>query len=274
MSPLLFSLALAEDASFVGTDAPGQKFEEPESHATATVGGTYTSGNTEAYAVNAAAEGYHRWKRNKLGLTLSANLGGGKVDADGSGILDPAERQAKPTETSRNAMIESRYDRFVGERDSLYVLAGVLTDKFAGYDTRSHVQLGYSRILAETERTKLFVEVGVDVAYEDYVTPAPDAICLADDTCVASTVVFAARELIGLEHKFNENVGITEKLEAYENVLELRDLRLQNDLSLSAKISDKLSFKVTDTLRLDNLPVEGFGKLDNVVTTGLVISLL
>lgn len=271
---LAATLARAEDAAFEGTEAPGQKFEKPESHATATVGGTYTSGNTEAYAVNAAAEGYHRWRRNKVGAAIAANVGGGKIDADGSGILDPDERAAKATETARNVAVEARYDRFIGEKDSLYVLVGVLTDKFAGYDTRSHGQLGYSRILVETEKTRLFAEIGADVAYEDYVPAAEGSACLTDGSCVGSAVIIAARELVGFEHKFNESVGVTEKFEAYENVLEINDIRFQNDLSLSAKFSDKLSFKITDTLRFDNVPVEGFGKVDNVVTTGLVISLL
>lgn len=261
---VLLSVAAAQEASFAGTDVPGQKFETPERYLTATVGGTLTSGNTAAYAVNVASEGYYRWKRNKLGGTLGANLGRGIADTSGDGRVDDAERAAGWVDTARNVNGLVRYDRFIGERDSLYALAGGLHDPFAGYDYRVNGQLGYSRILVETKKVKLYAEVGFDVAREDYIL----------DVDPNSALILAARELVGLEVKFNENVAVTEKFEAYENVLEIQDLRFQNDISLSAKLTDKLSWKISDTLRYDNVPVEGFQKIDNVVTTGLVVSFL
>ncbi len=266
MSPLvlLATLAHAADPAFAGTDKPGQKFETPESHLAAELGGSLTTGNTQNYALIASLDGDHRWLRNKLTLDLGAALGRSVLDTNEDGHLDDTERAAGWAETSRKLWADARYDRFVGDRDSLYLLAGALIDPFAGYDNRTHAQVGYSRILVETEATNLVAELGIDGAREDFIVGVDPN----------EAYILAARAMIGITHNFSENVSFTEKVEAYENVITPIDLRLLNQASLTAKLADRFSLKLSHNLTFDNQPVEGFQKLDQSTTITFVASIL
>ncbi|MES2644894.1 MAG: DUF481 domain-containing protein [Myxococcota bacterium] len=266
MSPLLLlaSLALAADPAFVGTDKPGQKFEEPETHLAAELGGSFTTGNTQNYAILASLDGDHRWKRNKFTLDLGANLGQSVLDTNADGRVDDIERAAGWAETSRKYWADGRYDRFIGDRDSLYLLAGALVDPFAGFDTRTHVQLGYSRIVVESETTSLVAELGVDGAREDFIEGVDPNLAY----------ILAARAMLGFTHKFNENVSFTDKVEVYENVITPIDFRLLNQASLTAKLGDKFSLKLSHNLTYDHQPVESFRPLDQSTTVTFVASIL
>jgi putative salt-induced outer membrane protein YdiY len=265
MLPLLLAAAAhAEDPSFVGTDTAGQEFAKPTSHVAAELGGAFTSGNTQNYALNASLVGDHRWKQNKLSLSVGTNLGRAILDLNGDGHLDDDERTVGWAETARKAWVDLRYDRYVGKKNSLYLLGGGLVDPFAGYDDRVHTQLGYSRVLVGTARTNLVAELGVDGAREDYV----------DGIDPNTAFIIAARAMIGLTHTINGNVGISDKIELYENLLTPNDVRLINQAALSAKLSDKFTLKLGHTLTFDNLPVEGFETLDQTATVTFVASIL
>ena len=157
-----------------------------------------------------------------------------------------------------------RYDRFFGEKNSLYLLGGALHDRFSGYDLRTHEQLGYSRLLVSTEATRLVVELGVDYAQEQFVAGVdPDY-----------QGVIAGRAMTGFSHTFNEAVSFTETIEVYENLLDPEDLRVLNSAAVTAKLSDKLSLNLSHALTFDNQPVTGFRPLDMSTTVTIVATLL
>ncbi len=186
------------------------------------------------------------------------------MDADADGHLNQAERTGGYVETARKYYADVRYDRFVSKKDSLYALAGALADPFAGYDNRVHGQLGYSRVLLDTKQFNAVAEIGADVAREDYV----------DGTTPNSAMVYAAREMIGVTWNFSETAALTDTVEAYENVLAFADTRVLNTASLSAKLTGKLSLRLSHQLAFDNVPVEGFERLDQTVMGTLVASIL
>ena len=171
---LLFSLlAFAEESTFAGTQDP-IKVEKAETHLTANLGGNLAVGNSEAFSLGAGLTFTNKWKSNQIGVIGAAGLGYGAVDANADGFLSAAERclgvKANPCQpTTEMFALEGRYDRFFSERSSLYILVGGLHDKFAGFQLRSHVQVGYAFHILDTERDKLKTEVGVDFANEAYV---------------------------------------------------------------------------------------------------------
>lgn len=260
---MLAAAAFAEDPVFEGTDAAGQAFAEPTTRLSAELGATFATGNTDFYTLAAGLDGGREWKRNKLGLTAGALFGRGFVDADGSGSISDAERDAGRVETARRAGAEARYDRFFGDNDSLYALAAGLVDPFAGYDLRSHEQIGYSRRLVKTEKTEMLGEVGFDVAQENYV----------DGVDPNRADIFAGRVMLSVHQVLNANAAFDLKAELYENVVDPKDLRVLTTAGLNTKISDKLSFKLGHGLVFDNVPVEGFRNLDQVTTATLVASI-
>ena len=263
---MLFTIlsAFAADPSFVGTEKPLDEAEKIESLLSAELGGAYTTGNTETWAINGGITGSHRWRRNKLSLVGGINVGQSIVDGDADGHLSEAERDGGYVETSRKYFGDGRYDRFFSKKDSLYFLAGALADPFAGYDSRVHGQLGYSRILVDNKRFHAVAEIGADVAREDYV----------DGTEPNTAMIYAAREMVGVTWNLSETAALSDTIEAYENVLNFSDSRVLNSASLTAKITGKLSLKLSHQLAFDNVPVEGFETLDQTVMGTLVASIL
>jgi putative salt-induced outer membrane protein YdiY len=261
---LLVSLVHAEDSEFVKPEDAGKKFEKPETHFSAEFGGAWVTGNAEYYTVNGKLAGSHRFGRNQITLGAGANLGTGIVDTDGDGRLSDAERAAGRTEIARKYWGDLRYDRFVGEHASLYVLGGALVDRFAGYDLRTHEQVGYSRLFVETKATTLKAELGADVAQENYV----------EGVDPNTATIWAGRVMVAVAHQVNENVSLTEQVEVYENILTPSDMRLLNQAAISARLSNVFSVKVSNSLTFDNVPVEGYRKLDQITLLSLVATLL
>lgn len=265
---ILATVASAQDADFADHAEAGQKFEEPETNLSAELGGAWATGNVDYYTVNGQVDASHRFERNQLTLGGGINIGKGISDADGDGMLSDAERSADKVEIARKYWGDARYDRFVGDKGSIYVLAGALSDVYAGYDLRAHEQIGYSRILVETDSTDLKVELGADVAQEDYVEGAdPDF-----------AMVYSARGMLSLTHQFNDSVSFSDTVEAYENIIDPADLRVLNEAAISAKLSDVFSVKLSNQLTFDNVPVATdagtYRKLDQVTLVSLVATLL
>lgn len=266
LAAALSAPASAQDDVFVDAAKPADPVDEPETRLSAEIGGTFATGNVEFYTINGGLTFARKWNKNQISAMGLANTGKGLVDADGSATLSEAERTVGRVETARRYEGEARYDRFVGEQTSLYLLGGALIDPFAGYDLRSHEQFGVSRQFVKTDKVTLVGEVGADYAQETYVEGAdPDY-----------QNIFAARVMLGTAVKFNENISLSEEIEIFENVLQPDDLRILNNFAFTTKLSDKFSLKLSHALTFDNVPapVPDIRKLDQTSMVTLVASIL
>jgi putative salt-induced outer membrane protein YdiY len=260
----LLALGQAQDvAEFDETLKEHEEFEEAAADLSAELGGSMTTGNIAFYTVSVAVHGGYKWKENRLSGTSSALWGQGRVDADDNGTLDQTERNAAPVETARRAAGDLRYDRFFGERNSLYASGGGLIDPFAGYDLRTHEQLGYSRHLLAKDDTSIVVEGGIDYAQENYVAGVDPN----------SANVIAGRAMASARHAVSEYFSFENKSEFLENLQDFKDLRVNNDVIISARINGSLSMKLSHSLRFDNQPVEGFRPTDQTALATLVATL-
>lgn len=267
---LTLGTATAAEPNFVGTKKEVEEVEKPEARLTAEFGGALTTGNSEFYTLTAGINGSYKWKKSQFQLIGGAVNGSSRVDADGNGTLDDEERAVDMVESARRFYGDARYDYFLSDRDSLYVLVGAFHDRFAGYDFRIHEQVGYSRHLVKSDDTNLIGELGVDFAQENFV----------DGVDPNSDRILAARGMISLKHNFSEGVGFEDTFEVFENVLDPADLRALNTASLISALSSKLSLKLSHSLIFDNRPVnygaeEGeYRKLDQTMQVTLVASVL
>lgn len=267
---LCLSTAHAEDSTFVGAAPPTEEVSKTETHVTGELGGSIASGNSNFYTLNGLVNASHKFSKNQLSLTSGLNIGGAKplpVTATTTGgateSIPPAEPD-KYVENVRRLYADGRYDRFLSDKDSLYVLAGIFHDKYAGYDFRSHEQIGYSRLLLKNDTSELKSEFGIDLAQEDYI----------EGTDPNYQNIVAGRVLLGASHNFNDKVSISDVFEAYENVIDFEDLRILNTASVTSSLSGKLSLKLSHSLIFDNVPVEGLKSLDQTTLVTLVASLL
>jgi putative salt-induced outer membrane protein YdiY len=260
---LLAAVAQAEDSVFAGT-VPDDPPPTTETHLSAELGGTYVTGNTAFYALNALAKADHLWSRNKMSGHLGGTFGGSKSDDDGDGFLSETEREQPLEEDARRVFGEVRYDRYLSDIDSVYALVGAFHDPWLGYDLRSHEQIGYSHLFINTEPTKFRAEIGADIAQENAV----------DGVEPQYTDIFAGRVLLGLTHAFNESVGFSETFEVYENILDFEDVRMLNTVSFTSNLNKTLSLKLSNILIYDNVPLEGFAKLDTTSMVTFVATIL
>lgn len=281
------TLALAEEPTFLGAAAvPPAPPDKPVTHLSAALGGTLTTGNAESLAVNAGITAEHKWDKNAVGLVGGAAVGKGAVDANADGFLTDAERcigvkGRECADTAERYALDLRYDRYVSEKSSVYVLAGALHDKFAGFELRSHAQLGVAEHVVSTDTTRIKVEAGADFANEAYV---PGVV-------PASTRLLAVQIEADAAYQFNPNVGFSDAVTVYEPVLtqpdgtpfapHFTDVRVTNVATLNAKMTDKLSISVVDTLGWRNEPVAPpvgvkgeRAHVDNTATIALVAALL
>jgi putative salt-induced outer membrane protein YdiY len=261
---LSLCMAWAEDSTFAGAATLPAAKKPTEAHVSAEFGGILSFGNTESMALTGQGVASYRWGDNAIGGTFGVNWGQSKIDSDGDGRLNDAEREGGFVKTAERETATVRYDRFFGTKYSLYVLGGAFTDSFAGYDYRVNGQLGVSRSFVATPTAALKAELGVDMAREDFVEGiAPNA----------QTVV-SARLLLGARYAFNTHVAVEDTFEAYESLLDAEDLRLNNTAAVTALLTDRLSMKLSHTLAFDNVPVEGYQPLDHSTMATMVLTLL
>jgi len=262
------SLAQAQDipAAVIPADSDDVvvAVDKPVTKLSAELGFTYVSGNAVLVSLNGGLQLSHRWKRNRFQLPATINVGQSIPDTDGSGTLEDEERVGGLVENARRVIVEPRYDRFFSERDSLFLVVGVLHDPFIGYDLRPHQAIGYSRLLVDDENTEVRVEAGFDYAQEFYVEGIDPRF----------QSVFAARVQGVFAQQFNDNVSFSDTIEIFENLLDPSDLRLINTANFTSSLSSKLSIKLSHQLLFDNVPVDGFRKTDQTTMVTLVASLI
>ncbi len=266
--------AIADDAApaYDGVADAEEAVEKPETDLTAELGATFTSGNAFTFAFNGSVDGMHKWGQNRFKFGLGINVNLAKIDADGNGTLNDAERAADIAFTSERFTGGLRYDRFFGTSDSLYVSAGVERDRFAGLFWRFNEQLGYARQLVRTDTTHLELEVGVAYAQENFL-PGTDDTGATINADVLDNQFIAARLYLGFGHAFNDFVEMGDEIEMFENFFSLADFRLYNTAYISVKLSDRFSLKLSHLLAFDNQPVEGFRTLDQTTQFTVVASI-
>lgn len=266
----MIGVAIAQTPEFAEGVIPAEdealeeEVEKAETKLTAELGFTYVSGNAVLVALNSGLQLSHKWKRNRFELPATLNIGQSIADVDGSGSLSDEERDEGLTENARRIIVEPRYDRFLSDRDSVFVVIGVLHDPFIGYDLRPHQALGYSRLLVTDDNTEVRVEVGIDYAQEFYVAGVDPRYM----------DIIAARVQGVFAEQFNDNVGFANTIEIYENLVDRNDLRLLNTATFTSTINSKLTLKLSHKLLFDNVPVETFRKTDQTTMVTLVATLI
>ncbi|MCP4809480.1 MAG: DUF481 domain-containing protein [Proteobacteria bacterium] len=268
---LLVGLAQADDTVFVEPASPP---EEPVEHAekdlAAELGGAWSAGNTDSRTLTASLDGAVRWNRNQVSTHGALTVGSTRLDADGDGVLSPDEREEKRVQTARQGDAKLRYDRFLSDRNSLYVLGGAFTDPYAGYDARYNGQTGYSHLLmyaedAEEEPvTSLSAEVGFDAAAEDY----------AEGVVPNRGMKYSARGSVAYVRALSKSVDVGSDVEVFVNVIDPKDTRLISDTALTNALTETMSLKLTYKLTYDTDPVAGYVPADHTGLVSIVATVL
>ncbi|MCB9762135.1 MAG: DUF481 domain-containing protein [Alphaproteobacteria bacterium] len=261
LTTLLAAPALAQDPDFAQAEfAEAEELDAPVNTLSAELGATWSTGNAPMASANGGIDAGRKWGSNKVSVDAGAAFTRAAGDGDGDGVLNEAERTAGFRSwdwSSRRSFAQARYDRFFGEKNSAYVLAGIESDTLANYKYRAQEQIGYSRLLVSAESFELKGEIGLNYVQEKYVAGSE----LWTEGAAVDYHFPAARLMLGAAWTVNENVKLTEKVEAFENLLTVagpfaeNDLRVYNTAALSVKLTDMFSLKLSHRLAFDNVPV-------------------
>ncbi len=255
---LLAAVAFAQPApTFVYGKADDVKdVKGVEWTASAEAGVLLTTGSSETTTITGGARMTRKSGKNKFEAAVSGALARSTVrvanDIDGNGKIGAAELSNATLNTAETIEGKLRFDRFLTERNSLYLAALAKRDVPAGKEFAGGAQFGYSRVLKKTDKAEAVAEVGADYSYENLVAPG-DPLS-----------IFSARAFLGYKATLGESATVETSGEVLANVNELdtptgtatffEDLRLNLNAAISTKLGKDLSLSVGLQAKFDNVP--------------------
>ncbi len=281
--------ARADDPKWEEAKKDDKSTKEVEWKAAAQAGLIITTGNSETTTISGGINASRKAGFNKFQIATSGAFARSSLyiasDVNGDGAISAGEIQ-RPTQTTTRAWdINARYDRFLTEHNSLYVLAKLASDKPAGKELVAGAQAGYSRQLYHSDIHDVTGEVGYDYSFEDLT--AGDGVS-----------IHSGRAFIGWAAKLSDDTGINTSGEILVNVNKLNtptgpvnrfeDTRFTGKVELTTKLHENISFNFGFTAKYDNAPAPrppfavpyapGFlplaDKLDTITKASLIINFL
>jgi putative salt-induced outer membrane protein len=249
-------------------DAPALEKKLDATTASLSAGGLLTTGNSRLLAMTANGAFDTRFNGNGVGASLLANYGQGA----------PAGKSIQVS--AENIQGRLRYDRFVLERASVFLIGTGRHDRFQGLDFRLNVDPGVKYLFAKAPDNTLWGEAGYDFQYDirrddarveqdAMMNPVLDAAgqpVLLDKTATDHSL----RLFAGFRHSFNKEVTLSTGLEYLQSVVDGERHRLNFDALFAAKIGGGLALGLGFGARYDHAPLPGKETLDTTTSVSLI----
>jgi putative salt-induced outer membrane protein YdiY len=223
-----------------------------------------TTGNSRQLAATANGAVETRFDSNGLGFSVLANYARGAAEGE------PVEV------TAENLQGRLRYDRYLVDRLSLFLINTARHDRFQGIDLRYNLDPGVKYLFLQEEDSAAWVELGYDLQYDvrrdeariqldENDEPIDDAPLL-DKTLTDHS----ARGYLGLRHAFNDSVTFQAGAEYLQSLVDTERRRVNFDALFASQVGGGLSLGVGFGARYDNAPLPGKKKLDTATTVSLI----
>lgn len=135
------------------------------------------AGNTRSIGAGLVARGSRRTGPARISGEVSGAYARSQIEiaTDTNGVPGiGASEIRKVSQTSSEAWeLRLRLDRYLGEKNSVYVAAAADGDRPSGRRVHAGGQVGYARALALSPLQVLTVELGYDMSHEEFVTAEP-----------------------------------------------------------------------------------------------------
>jgi putative salt-induced outer membrane protein len=223
-------------------------------------GGQIATGNSRLVAgtVNSLVD--HRWDQNGLGGSVIGNYGRSAVP--GSSMKT----------TAQNVQLRVRYDRYLIDQASVFLINTIRHDRFQGLDLRYNLDPGFKYLFINDPATQLWGEAGYDFQYDvrrdDSLTIAGPPVVMLKKTQTDHSL----RGFAGVKHAFNEQVSISSGIELLQSLVESKRTRVNYDLLLTAGIGAGFSLGTGFSARYDHAPLPGKKSLDTTTTLSIIYS--
>jgi hypothetical protein len=256
------------EAPKAGAAAPVAEKKLDGTTVTLSAGGMAASGNSRQLAMTANGIFETLFDNNGIGVSLLGNYGRGAPPG-------------QPTETTtENLQGRVRYDRYLIDRLSVFLINTGRYDRFQGLDFRYNIDPGVKYLFVREQASSLWGELGYDFQYDvrrDDSRAQLDAAGAPVLNAAGQPVLLdktqtdhSLRAFAGFKHAFNEEVTLSTGLEYLQSLIETERSRLNVDALFAAKVTGGLALGLGVTARFDNAPLSGKEKLDTTTTVSLI----
>jgi putative salt-induced outer membrane protein YdiY len=256
------------DAPKAPGDAPKNEKKIDGTNASLAAGGLLTTGNSRLLAFTANGAFDTRFNGNGFGASLLANYGQGAPPGKSIQV------------TAENVQGRLRYDRYLAERASVFLIGTGRHDRFQGLDFRLNVDPGFKYLFLKESDNALWGEVGYDFQYDirrDAARTELDAMGNPKLDAAGQPVILAktatdhsTRLFAGYRHAFNKEVTLSTGLEYLQSVVDSEHHRLNFDALFAAKIGGGLALGLGFGARYDHAPLPGKETLDTTTSVSLI----
>ncbi len=230
--------------------------------ASVSAGGLSSTGNSKLLAFTGSGLFDSRYGDNGYGASLVGNYGR-SASPDGG----PMET------TTENLQGRVRYDRYLLDDASVFLLVTGRHDRFQGLAFRLNLDPGFKYLFVNRPSTALWGELGYDFQYDvrtDEGREVRNDAGVLTETLEKTDTDHSVRTFLGLRHAFSKEVTFSNGLEYLQSFIDSKRYRFNYDVLLAANIWGGLAFGAGFTARFDNQPLPDVKKLDTSTTLSLV----
>ena len=244
-------------------DAPKLTTAPEGTTASLSAGGLSSSGNSRLVAFTGSGAYDWRGGANGIGASLVGNYG---KSAPPDGEMET---------TTENFQGRIRYDRYVLDDASVFLLVTGRHDRFQGLAFRLNLDPGFKYLFVNRPKTQLWAEAGYDFQFDTRTDDARDVLDdmgMVVETLDKHETDHSARLFLGFKHAFNDAVALTNGIEYLQSFVHTKQYRFNYDVLFTAKVWGDLALGVGFNARYDNSPLPDKEKLDTTSTLSLVYS--
>lgn len=256
-------------------EGPKKAAEEPSledkvdgTTASVAAGGMWSTGNARQLSGTANGAFETRWSNNGIGAAILGNYGQGAPPGEAIRV------------TAQNIQGRIRYDRYVIESASVFLINTGRHDRFQGLDFRYNLDPGFKYLFLKASANTLWGEVGYDLQHDirrngDRTVLDANGQPVLDGNGVPQLLDktktdHSTRLFAGFKHGFNKEVTLATGLEYLQSVIDSTRYRVNFDALFAAKVGGGLALGVGFSARYDHAPLPGKEKLDTATTLSLI----
>ena len=231
-------------------------------------GGLLASGNSRLLALTMNGSLELRRGQNGVGASILGNYG----------------RSAPPDQalqvTTENIQSRFRYDRYLSEKTSLFLITTGRHDRFQGLDFRLNLDPGVKYLLLREDAYALWGEAGYDFQHDIRQNQSrqqfdADKNLLLDASGQPALLPktrtdHSSRLYVGFRYAFNKEVTLTTGLEYLQSFVDATRYRVNYDALFAAKIGGGLALGVGFSGRYDHSPIPGKKDFDTSTNVSLI----
>jgi hypothetical protein len=244
--------------------AEAPKVESPTDSTSVSLsaGGQWETGNSQQLA--GTVNGVFQMRRGSdgFGATLLGNYAEGHPQGQEEHV------------TTQNVQGRLRYDRYLIEQLSLFLIATGRNDRFQGIDFRLNIDPGVKYLFVNTGPTQFWGELGYDFQYD---VRRDDARAIIDPATkmqigqlAKTTSTNAGRAFVGFKHGFNKEVTLSTGIEYIQSFEHSTDYWVNYEAVFASNLGGGFSLGLGFTARFQHDPLPSKRQWDTATTASLI----